>query len=65
MSENANNENIVGDPLPLVDLLELMGVDDNIIDVDDIESALEWWDIHASNQRWVGALEAPFYEDSA
>lgn len=63
MSEQSNNQNIVGDPLSLDDLLELMGISDDFDpDFDDIESALEWWDVHASDLRWVGALEAPFFE---
>ena len=62
MSEQqANNTNIVGEPLSLEDLLELMGLDDEMIDDEDIESALDWWNVHAT-APWVGSLEAPFYE---
>lgn len=42
-----------GDPLPLEDMLNFAIVDDA-----DIESALEWFNEHASIE-WIGALEAP------
>lgn len=57
MSEQRNNANIRGEAMPIDDLLYLMGVDDNTIDIADIESALEWWDVHASPE-FIGALEA-------
>lgn len=60
MSEQ-HNVNITGTPLTEDELLELMGISDEIIDLGDIASALNWWDEHASVE-WVGALDAPEYE---
>lgn len=53
MAEESKNATIKGDPLPLEDMLNFAIVDDA-----DIESALEWFNEHASIE-WIGALEAP------
>ena len=57
MSEE-KNANIQGEPLELNDLLDYA-----IIDIEDIESALLWWDEVASPE-WRGALENEPIDDA-
>jgi hypothetical protein len=52
MPRNANNQNIRGNPLDFVVLLDFATVD-----AEDIESAVAWWDKNASHS-WVGALDS-------
>lgn len=55
MSEQ-NNANIQGEPIPYEELLALMGIDDQV-DPSEIESAIIWWDRHAS-VNFIGALDS-------
>ena len=48
----SNNQNIQGEPLDLDELLEFA-----IVDLDDIESAAQWWDDTAT-PAWIGALDS-------
>ena len=54
------NNNIQGEPLSLEEMLELAE-----IDLEDIESAAQWWDDNASPE-WRGALDSePVDDDNA
>ena len=52
------NANIRGKPLDLDDLLDFAE-----IDLEDIESAKEWWDTTASPD-WIGALDSVPIDDN-
>lgn len=49
---------IRGEPIDLDTMLDFA-----IVEQVDIESAIEWWDDHASPD-WIGALDAPQYDDT-
>lgn len=54
---NMDNQSRFGEPLDLEDLLDFAEIDEA-----DIDSAIDWFDEHAS-EEWAGALEAPPFEE--